>query len=375
MAYKVLVVDDSTFFRRRVTDILNQSPELEVIGEAKDGKEAVELAATLKPDVITMDVEMPVLDGISAVRQIMQQSPVPILMFSSLTHEGASATLDALDAGALDFLPKKFEDIARNRSEAVESLQQKVLAIGKRKSSIARFPRTLASNVAPSAPGITRQTKTFIRSSSSIIGQSSAPTPYRTANRRYKLLAIGTSTGGPVALQSILTKLPASFPCPIILVQHMPGTFTSAFADRLNNLCQIQVREAKNGDALEPGVAYLAPGGKQMLLEGTTSTARIKITDSDNMEQITYKPSVDLSFASAARLFEGDVLGIILTGMGADGREGCRTLKNKGARIWAQDEKTSVVYGMPQAVTAAGIAEKNFPLEEFSKQIMQEIPG
>jgi len=374
MAYKVLVVDDSAFFRRRVTDILNQSSDLEVIGEARDGKEAVELARKLNPDVITMDVEMPVLDGISAVRQIMQQSPIPILMFSSLTHEGASATLDALDAGALDFLPKKFEDIARNRSEAVESLQQKVLAIGRRKVSISRMPRSTRLSSPAVTPGTTRQTKTFIRSSSSIIGQSAPTSSYRASSeRRYKLLAIGTSTGGPVALQAILTQLPASFSCPILLVQHMPGTFTSAFAERLNNLCQIQVKEAQDGDILEPGVAYLAPGGKQMLLEGTTSSARVKITDADNMEQITYKPSVDLSFASAARLFQGDVLGIILTGMGADGREGCRALKNKGAMIWAQDEKTCVVYGMPQAVTSAGIAEKSLPLEQFSKHIMQEI--
>lgn len=371
MAYRVLVVDDSTFFRRRVKEILDQDPFLEVVGDAKNGEEAVKLTAELKPDVVTMDVEMPVMDGITAVRHIMSANPVPILMFSSLTHDGAEATLDALEAGALDFLPKKFEDIAQNRRDAIELLQNRVKALGRRKSHVRRIPSALTT---PS-PGTTRQTKMFMRSSSSLntAPSMSSATSVLASGKQYKLLAIGTSTGGPVALQTILSALPAHFPLPILLVQHMPGTFTKAFAERLNTMCKITVKEAQQGDKLVAGCAYLAPGGKQMLVEGSSRDTRIKITESEGMEQLTYKPSVDLTFASVSRVFSGDVLGVILTGMGADGREGCRALKANGAKIWAQDEQSSVVYGMPQAVTAANIAEKNIPLNDFAKNILTEM--
>lgn len=371
MAYTVLVVDDSMFFRRRVKDILNQHPELEVIGDASNGVEAIKKVQELRPDVVTMDVEMPVMDGIAAVREIMAKAPTAILMFSSLTHDGAEATLDALDAGALDFLPKKFEDIARNRKEAVDLLQSKVKALGRRKALVWK-------KKAPSvpSPGTTVSTRKFIRTSSSLneaVNTSVSSSTIHASGKGYKLLAIGTSTGGPVALQKILTAIPASFPYPILLVQHMPGTFTTAFAERLNTACKIQVKEAENGDKIQSGFAYLAPGGRQMLVEGHSRDARLKVTDVTGMEQITYKPSVDLTFASVARVFDGDVLGVILTGMGADGREGCRALKSNGAKIWAQDEKSSVVYGMPQAVTAANIAEKNIALDDFATHILTEM--
>lgn len=363
MPYKVLVVDDSTFFRRRVREILNQDPLLEVVGEAKNGREALDMVRDLDPDVVTMDVEMPVLDGISAVKQIMINQPVPIIMFSSLTYEGAQATLDALDAGALDFLPKKFEDIARDRKEVVELLQSRVRALGLRKGSIKRFRKIpeLAK-----IPGKTRATRTFIRS-------SSLHSPVTSRTKRYRILAIGTSTGGPVALQTILTQIPVTFPYPIILVQHMPGTFTTAFAERLNHMCQIKVKEGINGELMRPGTAYLAPGGKQMIVEGSASNARISVSDSTVLENLTYKPSVDLTFTSLAKVFGGDVLGIILTGMGADGREGCRNLKALGARIWAQDEQSCVVYGMPQAIAKANIADRSISLPEIADCIQREM--
>lgn len=370
MPYKVLVVDDSTFFRRRVAEILNQSPQLEVVGSAKNGREAIDMVKTLDPDVVTMDIEMPIMDGISAVKAIMASTPVPIIMFSSLTYEGAQATLDALDAGALDFLPKKFEDIARDRKEAVELLQSRVMALGPRKSSI-RFYRP-----PPSQLGKTKATRTFIRSSnleSSTQPQAPLSREFKPSSKRYKLLAIGTSTGGPVALQTILSKFKANFAYPILLVQHMPGTFTAAFAERLNNLCEINVKEAQDGDVLRPGCAYLAPGGRQMLIDGSPSRATITITDVHSSELITYKPSVDLTFSSVARLYGGDVLGVILTGMGADGREGCKKLKLKQATIWAQDEKSCVVYGMPQAVTAANITDRVVDLNDFAELIQQEM--
>ena len=371
MAYSVLVVDDSTFFRRRVKDILDQDPLLTVVGDARDGQDAVNKVAELKPDVVTMDVEMPILDGISAVRQIMAKNPVPILMFSSLTHDGAEATLDALDAGALDFLPKKFEDIAGNRKEAIDLLQTKVKALARRKSAIKPVRSTVSSK---SSPGVTKQTKMFIRSNS-MLNETSKPSDIqeRSSGKAYKVLAIGTSTGGPVALQKILQDFSASFSYPIILVQHMPGTFTKAFAERLNRLCKITVKEAEDGERLQPGCAYLAPGGRQMLLEGSQRDPRLRVTDATDKENVTYKPSVDLTFESLAKVFGADVLGIILTGMGADGREGCRLLKDKGAKIWAQDEKSSVVYGMPQAVAAANLSEKSLALDAFAASIQSEM--
>jgi len=370
MAIKVLVVDDSSFFRRRVSEIVNQDPELEVIATAANGAEAVKMAAELNPQVITMDIEMPVMDGITAVREIMAKCPTPILMFSSLTHDGAKATLDALDAGALDFLPKRFEDIATNKDEAILLLQQRVKALGRRRI----FRPVVRPSVAPITPR---------PSTGSVLGNvatpvQSAPAPVRTSpvssirasGKQYKLLLIGTSTGGPVALQKILTQFPANYPHPILLIQHMPAAFTPAFANRLNGLCKIEVKEAANGDILRPGCAYLAPGGMQMMVERTGVTGRIKVLAGS--AEMNYKPCVDITFASASKAYGGDVLAVVLTGMGADGREGARMLKAAGATIWAQDEASCVVYGMPQAVASAGIATQSISLEHMAESILKE---
>ena len=396
MSIKVLVVDDSSFFRRRVSDIINAAPRLEVIDVAVNGKEALEKALSLKPDVITMDIEMPVMDGISAVREIMAKQPTPILMFSSLTHDGAKATLDALEAGALDFLPKKFEDIARNKDEAVALLQQRVQQIASRRTMMRRTPLVSRSpRMLPSSASIS----TSISAASSTLGASSlntsarmasnkpadsamaktssaaAQTPlqarFRASGKTYQLTAIGTSTGGPVALQRILTQFPRNYPHPILLVQHMPATFTAAFAARLNSLCQITVKEAADGDVLQPGIAYLAPGGMQMMLEGRPSSAKLRIIDGG--ERMNYKPCVDVTFGSAAKIYHDKVLSVILTGMGADGREGARMLKNAGSTVWAQDEESCVVYGMPQAVAKAGISTENLPLERVAERILVEL--
>lgn len=376
MAIKVLVVDDSSFFRRRVSEIINAESRLEVIDVATNGKEAVEKAERLKPDVITMDIEMPVMDGITAVRQIMASNPTPILMFSSLTQEGAKATLDALDAGALDFLPKKFEDIARNRDEAVSLLQQRVIQIAAKKS----FMRRPLGGTTRSATASTSTTTTnpFGRAQANTTASaapaarpSSPMARFKASGKSYQLTAIGTSTGGPVALQKILTKLPANYPHPIVLVQHMPATFTAAFASRLNSLCKIEVKEAQDGDPLRPGVAYLAPGGKQMMLEGRPGAAKIRILDGG--ERMNYKPCVDVTFGSAAKVYNDKVLSMILTGMGADGREGSRMLKSAGSTIWAQDEASCVVYGMPQAVAKSGISSEDLPLDRIAERMLVEV--
>jgi len=373
MAIRVLVVDDSSFFRRRVSEIINSDARLEVIDIATNGREAVEKALKIKPDVITMDIEMPIMDGITAVREIMASNPIPILMFSSLTHDGAKATLDALDAGALDFLPKKFEDIARNRDEAVSLLQQRVIQIASRRGFMRR---PVASRVAPvSAPverTSTRPAVSALQRTAAPAARPSAPAArFKASGKKYQLTAIGTSTGGPVALQKILTKLPAHYPHPIVLIQHMPATFTAAFASRLNSLCKIQVKEAADGDVLQPGVAYLAPGGKQMMIEGRPGSAKLRIIDGG--DRMNYKPCVDVTFGSAAKIYGDKVLSMVLTGMGADGREGARMLKNAGATIWAQDEESCVVYGMPQAVAKEGISTEDLPLERIAERMLVEV--
>jgi two-component system chemotaxis response regulator CheB len=318
-----------------------------------------------------MDIEMPVMDGITAVREIMAKCPTPILMFSSLTHDGAKATLDALDAGALDFLPKRFEDIATNKDDAILLLQQRVKALGRR-----RMFRPIARPVVAPTPSV--------RPTGSVLGttsisahtpvaapvRTSTATTIRASGKQYKLLLIGTSTGGPVALQKILTQFPANYPHPILLIQHMPAAFTPAFASRLNGLCKIEVKEAANGDLLKPGCAYLAPGGMQMMVERTGASGRLKVIAGS--ADMNYKPCVDITFASASKAFSGDVLAVVLTGMGADGREGARMLKAVGATIWAQDEASCVVYGMPQAVASAGIATQSIALDNMAECILKE---
>lgn len=393
MAVKVLVVDDSSFFRRRVSEIINNSPALEVIGTANNGLEAVEMVAKLRPDVVTMDIEMPVMDGITAVKKIMASNPVPILMFSSLTHQGATATLDALEAGAADFLPKKFEDIARDKEEAIAMLQQRIKAIAHRRVSRVATKPELSEKVTISSSGpksrmspalsalrklnensTPKVTSSRVPLASNRLVSKAVPVAskkFKASGKSYDILAIGTSTGGPVALQAILSALPRNFKLPILLIQHMPGTFTKAFADRLNGICQISVKEANDGDLLQAGCAYLAPGGKQMLVDGRAGQARIRIHEGS--EKLNYKPSVDITFASLSKLYGNKVLAVVLTGMGADGRDGARMLKDKGSVIWAQDEASCVVYGMPQAVTKAGIASESLALDQVAKRIKVEL--
>lgn len=375
MAVKVLVVDDSGFFRRRVSEILSADPTIQVVGTATNGKEAIDQAIALKPDVITMDYEMPMMDGITAVRHIMQRCPTPVLMFSSLTHEGARVTLDALDAGAVDFLPKNFEDISRNPEKVKQMLCEKVHSISRSNR------RSLFSTPAPApaptpAPAVAPATS-FGRPAPAPVTRPVAPAPVRTAapaaahspapkRKAYKLVAIGTSTGGPVALQRVLTQLPANFPAPIVLIQHMPAAFTKAFAERLDKLCRISVKEAEDGDILRPGLALLAPGGKQMMVDGRGA---IKILPGD--ERLNYKPCVDITFGSAAKSYGDKVLAVVLTGMGADGREGARLLKQGGSAIWAQDEASCVIYGMPMAIVKADLADAVYSLDDIGKHLVE----
>ncbi|MFD2180237.1 protein-glutamate methylesterase/protein-glutamine glutaminase [Veronia pacifica] len=375
MTLKVLVVDDSSFFRRRVSEIINGDPRLEVVDCAVNGKEAIDKTVKLKPDVITMDIEMPVMDGITSVREIMRRQPTPILMFSSLTHEGAKATLDALDAGALDFLPKKFEDIACNRDEAVSLLQNRVKEIARKGIFLRRSPvlspakSTATTLEKPDSLKKRHSLTEKIKQSKTPVQR--APSVFKATGKRYQLLAIGTSTGGPVALQKVLSALPANFPLPIVLIQHMPATFTAAFATRLNGLCNITVKEAEDGEMIRPGSAYLAPGGLQMMIDGRPGSSRIKLVDGG--ERMNYKPCVDITFGSAAKTYGNGVLSIVMTGMGADGREGARMLKSAGSTVWAQDADSCVVYGMPQAVAKEGISTEDLPLSRIAERIKVEL--
>ncbi len=351
MVTRVLIVDDSSFFRRRVNEILEADKNIEVIGMAKNGLDAVEQAEKLRPDVITMDIEMPIMDGITAVRKIMQKSPIPILMFSSLTTDGAQATLDALDAGAVDFLPKKFDDISSDRDEAKRLLCARVRLIAAR--------------------GLENPSATPKQAQSSTNAAITTRPTSLPSKGDYQLIAIGTSTGGPVALQDVLTKLPKDFPLPIILIQHMPASFTPAFAQRLNGLCQIEVREAVDGDKLTAGVALLAPGGKQMELIKRGSVSHIKI--SEPLPGQNYKPSVDVAFSSVAQAYPGKALAIVLTGMGADGREGAKQMKQGGSSLWSQDEASCVVYGMPAAVADAGLSDHVLPLSSIGDSLARSV--
>ena len=337
---RVLIVDDSAFFRRRIAEMLGKDAGIEIVGVAVNGSEAVALNRQLKPDVITMDVEMPVMDGIEAVKAIMAEQPTAIIMFSSLTQEGARATFEALDAGALDFLPKQFYS-AEGRDAAADTLIGRVHAIGRKVSR-------------PSAMDHGEVTRAVV---------SSRKTEITRRRENYRLVAIGASTGGPVAVQKLLSVLPADFPLPILVIVHMPGSFTNAYAERLNSQSKVKVKEACDGDLLKAGHAYLAPGGLQMILEQSSRGTAVRILEGD--QRLPYRPSVDVSFGSAARIFPDSVLAIVLTGMGADGKQAAKLLKEGGSTVWSQDEASCVVYGMPQSIEKAGLSDRVLSLDEI----------
>ena len=417
-----MIVDDSTFFRKRLKEIIESDPTMQVVGEAKDGKEGVSLAASLHPDVITMDVEMPVMDGITAVKEIMAKTPTPILMFSSLTFEGANSTFKALEAGAVDFMPKNFDDIAHRREDGIKALLNAIKAVSRSRVRGFRPALSTSTTARPSSLSATRTSSTLssttrtstLSSTSSLSSRLSttatAPAPtqgaalgqykkinellsseqgvpaaarkftfgdhkaettaFKKSGKSHSLVAIGSSTGGPIALQEIIPKLP-KLNVPVVIVQHMPGSFTNTFAARLDAMSQLHVVEAKDGDVLEPGTCYIAPGGKQMIFERFGLKTRIRIIQDTG--RVTYNPCVDVSFASLAQIFGNKVLAMILTGMGSDGCEGCQLLKAKGSVIWAQNEETCVVYGMPQAVVNANVADLVLPLGDIAGCIVKEL--
>jgi len=347
---KILIVDDSAFMRNALSSMLSSDPEIQIIGTARDGLEAIEKVQSLNPDVVTMDVEMPRMDGITALKHIMEKFPVPVIMVSSLTSEGAKITLDALDIGAVDFIPKNLSELSINIVKIKEILIDKIKHIAK-KGIVKR-------RVIPAIHRAIEVPKSM---------------PVRTTGeRRVGLVSIGTSTGGPKALQDIMPKIPKDFPVPIVIAQHMPANFTGPFAERLNQLSQITVKEALEGETLKPGFAYIAPGGGHMRVKRPRGLETV-VSISEGKEEYIYRPSVDALMLSVAEYFPGRALGVILTGMGNDGLKGLIALKKTGGRIFAQDEESCVVYGMPKAVVDAGIADKVLSLEEIAGEIINSV--
>ena len=343
---RVLIVDDSSFIRRRLAEILSAGEGIEVIGSASNGKEAINFVEKFRPDVVTMDIEMPVMDGITAVRIIMKECPTPVLMFSAMTTEGAKATLDALDAGAADFLPKTLTHISENTEIAKARLCEKVRALGAYDHARSRPTRLVFD------------TRTRLDTHEKIKAHVKPITDY-------DMILIGASTGGPAALQLILASMPAARLPPIVIVQHMPESFTGAYARRLDGLCKNHVCLAEDGQLMHQGTIYLAPGGHQLtFLPDVQRRPKIRIKRAD--DSMLYKPCIDLTFKSAAELNIGKILAIIMTGMGSDGREGSRALRSRGATIIAQDQASSDIYGMPMAIAKAGLADVQLSLVEIA---------
>lgn len=348
---RILVVDDSALYRQAICNILRTEPEVEVVGVAGNGVEALEKIQELDPDLLTLDVQMPDMDGIEVLREMNRRGVrAKAIMVSSLTSEGAQVTTDALLEGAFDFILKPSGgNLEENRRTLRDGLVEKIDAI--RGSRRVRAGRAQAPAVSGDRIGRT-------------------PTTIPTAGRCRAVL-IATSTGGPAALKSILPQLPADLGVPVLIVQHMPARYTNALAERLDQMCALTVREAREGMKLEPGMGVLAPGGRQMRFVQRAGAVFVKVTDSP--PENGCRPSADYMFRSAGEVFDGAVLGVILTGMGRDGLLGSEVLKSAGAAILAQDEGSATVYGMPKAVADGGLADQILPLADIARAITHHV--
>lgn len=351
---RVLIVDDSAFMRKILSDIINSNESIEVIGTAKNGKEAISEIKKIKPDVVTLDVEMPIMDGLTALKHIMNDTPVPILMLSSLTKDGADATIKALQYGAVDFIPKPTSIFKVNADEMKKHLIEKILIASKVKLK----------------PKIN-----YIQPSNTLNYRNKSKTTFNklniNTNSLKKIIAIGTSTGGPRALQTILPSIPQNIDASLVIVQHMPAGFTKSLAERLNSISQIEVKEAANDDILLPGHAYIAPGDNHMKIIKENNNYKIKLTK--DIPISGHRPSVDYMMDSIAKLNISNVIGVILTGMGSDGAKALKNLKNNNCYIIAQDEETCVVFGMPKAAIKLGIVDKVVPINKISEEIIKAM--
>ncbi|MDD5435003.1 MAG: chemotaxis response regulator protein-glutamate methylesterase [Nitrospira sp.] len=343
---KVMVVDDSAFMRRAIVGMLNTDPAIQVVGEAFNGEDALKKIKTLQPDIITMDIEMPIMTGLEALRVIMKENPIPVIMVSSLTEEGAKETIKALEYGAVDYIPKHITGNIAGIINIKEELVKKIKMLGMKKLKI-----TLPS-------GTDKIYSTIERSSSQ-------------SRSRINVVVIGASTGGPKSLQEVIPRLPKDLPCGVLLIQHMLPLFTAPFAERMNELSQVEVREAKDGDAVKPGLVLIAPGGSHMTVKKMRGgDAYVKLSKEPPM---LHMPSVDIGMSSVAEAFTEHTLGVILTGMGQDGKEGMMAIRKAKGRTIAQDEETSVIFGMPKAAIESGCVDKIVPLGNMAEEIVNAL--
>jgi len=358
---KVVVVDDSAFMRKAISTMLAEDPEIDVVATARDGEEGLELIRKHNPDVVTLDIEMPRMDGLTALRHIMMEMPRPVLMVSSLTSEGAEATLKALDLGAVDFIPKQLSKVSLDIVKIEASLISKVKIVASRRMMHSRpRPALRAPAGAPAVPGAAPSAPAAPR-----------PAVLPAGTPRRDVVVIGVSTGGPPAVQKVLTALPENFPASIVIAQHMPQAFTGPFAKRLDGLCRVSVKEAEPGDRLKAGSVFIAPGGRHLLLKQLVS--RVDLEISAEPASALYKPSANVLIGSAAEAVGRRALGVILTGMGNDGMEGIRALKQKGGRALAQSDATCVVYGMPKAIVDAGLSDEIVDIDDMAQAIMSNL--
>lgn len=348
---KVLVVDDSALMRKIISDLLAEDPSLQVVGTASNGARALQQIKALDPDVVTLDVEMPVMDGLTTLEKIMQQKPLPVIMLSSLTQSGAEITVKALQKGAVDFVPKPSGQISLDLNKVQGELISKVKI-----ASCARVHRSFAGQFSPNLFGHAKKAK-----------------KKRELCSPQALVLIGTSTGGPKALNELLPKLPGDFPAAILIVQHMPAGFTRSLAERLDRNSKIYVKEAEDRERVVAGTAYIAPGGYHLQVgqASTDSAVRLYLDKGDLVNG--HRPSVDVLMLSASKLKGHKIIGVILTGMGHDGCEGMCALKKKGADTIAEDRTTAVVYGMPRAVVEAQVVDRQIPLPLVASEILSML--
>lgn len=344
---KVLVVDDSAFMRHLIQDMLRDHTEIEVVDSVSDGLIALRRIRSLRPDVVTLDVEMPHLNGIETLKRINEECPTPVIMMSAFTQKETETTIRALQLGAIDFLQKPSLATQNINTEHLKSELCKKIIMAAR---LRRHQRQIKPN----------------RPLTSL--QSSPTDLLALKTTAIKAIVIGSSTGGPKALQEVLPALPKELPVPVLVVQHMPPGFTASLAMRLNSSGGMPVKEAKHGDPLEPGVVFMAPGDYHMEIDSYNA---IRLHQAP--PQCSVRPSADVTLASAARHFSGKVLGVILTGMGFDGMEGISTLKKLGGKCIAEDESTCVVYGMPKAVIERHLADVVVPLPQIANEIMRQL--
>jgi two-component system chemotaxis response regulator CheB len=375
---RVLIVDDSAFMRRAISSLLEDENDIKVIGQAKDGEDAVKQVEDLKPDVVTMDIEMPKMDGLTALKIIMEKNPLPVIMLSSLTEEGAKATLDALDYGAVDYIPKNLSNVSLNILKVKDDLISKIRAVTankviyRSKPSLENHDNILfKSDNNKTKYGDDIAAKTLYSGSNNNGNNNSNINPHNRLYSKKEIVAIGSSTGGPKALQEVIPLLPADFPFPLLMVQHMPKAFTGPFAQRLSGISHIKVVEAEGGEIIKPGVAYLAPGDKHMSIRRDGKDG-VRIFISEEPKDLINRPSVTVMMKSVAEEYHEKSIAVMLTGMGSDGLDGMSAIKKYGGSTIAQDEATCVVYGMPKAVVDAGVVDKVLPLYKIAEELIRE---